>query len=78
MLKPENKDQLAELLKDHVISGKVTLGKALDAGDVATLSAVDHPRLERLQRRLLVPEEFGLRPTHLTALLRVAVESLQH
>jgi uncharacterized surface protein with fasciclin (FAS1) repeats len=37
LLKPENKDQLAELLKDHVISGKVTLGKALDAGEVATL-----------------------------------------
>lgn len=37
LLKPENKDKLAELLKDHVISGKVTLGKALDAGEVATL-----------------------------------------
>jgi len=37
LLKPENKDKLAELLKDHVISGKVTLGKAVDAGEVATL-----------------------------------------
>ena len=37
LLRPENKDELAELLKDHVISGKVTLGKALDAGEVATL-----------------------------------------
>lgn len=37
LLKPENMDKLAELLKDHVISGKVTLGKALDAGEVATL-----------------------------------------
>lgn len=37
LLKPENKDKLAEILKDHVILGKVTLGKALDAGEVATL-----------------------------------------
>lgn len=37
LLKPENKDKLAELLKDHVVLGKVTLGKALDAGEVATL-----------------------------------------
>ncbi len=37
LLKPQNKDKLAELLKDHVVSGKLTLGQALDAGDVATL-----------------------------------------
>jgi uncharacterized surface protein with fasciclin (FAS1) repeats len=37
LLKPQNKEKLAELLKDHVVSGKLTLGKALDAGDVATL-----------------------------------------
>ena len=43
LLKLENKDKLAELLKDHVISGKVTLGEALQAGEAATLQGSSIP-----------------------------------
>ncbi len=37
LLKPENKDKLASILKYHVIAGKVSLAKALEAGEAATL-----------------------------------------
>jgi uncharacterized surface protein with fasciclin (FAS1) repeats len=37
LLKPENKDQLVAILKNHVIAGKVTLVKALDAGSGESL-----------------------------------------
>ena len=43
LLKPENKGKLADLLKDHVISGKVTLGKAIEAGEAATLQGSKIP-----------------------------------
>ncbi len=37
LLKPENREKLASILKYHVIAGKVTLAKALEAGEAATL-----------------------------------------
>lgn len=38
LLKPENKDQLAEILKYHVIAGKVTAQDAVKAGEAKTLA----------------------------------------
>ena len=57
LLKPENKDKLAELLKDHVVSGKVTLGKALDAGEVATVQGSRIPAKFTDGRVLIGPAE---------------------
>ena len=37
LLKPENKSQLVEILKNHVIAGRVTLAKALEARQAASL-----------------------------------------
>ena len=37
LLKPENKQQLADILKYHVIAGRITLAKALEAGECVTL-----------------------------------------
>ncbi len=37
LLKPENKEKLAGILKFHVISGRVSLAKALEAGEATTL-----------------------------------------
>ena len=37
LLKPENREKLARILKYHVIAGKVSLAKALEAGEAATL-----------------------------------------
>jgi hypothetical protein len=37
LLKPENRDQLVAVLKNHVIAGKVTLAKALELGEGTTL-----------------------------------------
>jgi uncharacterized surface protein with fasciclin (FAS1) repeats len=37
LLLPENRDQLAAILKNHVIAGRVTLAKALDAREAASL-----------------------------------------
>ena len=37
LLKPENREKLATILKYHVIAGKVTLAKALEAGEGVTL-----------------------------------------
>ena len=37
LLKPENKQQLADILKYHVIAGRITLAKALEAGEGVTL-----------------------------------------
>ena len=37
LLKPENREQLVAILKNHVIAGKVTLAKALDAREAASL-----------------------------------------
>jgi transforming growth factor-beta-induced protein len=37
LLKPENKDQLASILKYHVVSGRVYSDAALEAGSAATL-----------------------------------------
>jgi uncharacterized surface protein with fasciclin (FAS1) repeats len=37
LLKPENRAKLADILKYHVIAGRVPLAKALEAGEAATL-----------------------------------------
>jgi uncharacterized surface protein with fasciclin (FAS1) repeats len=37
LLKPENRDQLVGILKNHVIAGRVTLAKALEAREAASL-----------------------------------------
>jgi hypothetical protein len=37
LLKPENKQKLAEILKYHVIAGSMTLSGALDVGEGSTL-----------------------------------------
>ena len=37
LLKPENKQKLAEILKYHVIAGRITLAEALEAGESTTL-----------------------------------------
>jgi uncharacterized surface protein with fasciclin (FAS1) repeats len=37
LLKPENREQLAAILKNHVIAGRVTLAKALELGEASTL-----------------------------------------
>jgi uncharacterized surface protein with fasciclin (FAS1) repeats len=37
LLQPENRDQLVEILKNHVIAGRVTLAKALEARDAPSL-----------------------------------------
>jgi uncharacterized surface protein with fasciclin (FAS1) repeats len=37
LLKPENRGQLVEILKNHVIAGRVTLAKALEVRDAPTL-----------------------------------------
>lgn len=37
LLKPENREKLAGILKYHVIAGKVSLAKALEAGEASTL-----------------------------------------
>lgn len=37
LLKPENREKLAGILKYHVIAGKVSLAKALEVGEAATL-----------------------------------------
>lgn len=37
LLKPENREQLVAILKNHVIAGKVTLAKALEAREAASL-----------------------------------------
>lgn len=37
LLKPENKQKLADILKYHVIAGSITLAKALEAGEGVTL-----------------------------------------
>lgn len=38
LLQPENKDKLANILKYHVVAGKVTAQAAVKAGDAATLA----------------------------------------
>lgn len=43
LLLPENKEQLAAILKYHVIEGKVTLAKALEAREAATLEGSKVP-----------------------------------
>ena len=37
LLKPENRGQLVGILKNHVIAGRVSLAKALEAGEATTL-----------------------------------------
>jgi len=37
LLKPENRGQLVDILKNHVIAGRVNLAKALEVRDAATL-----------------------------------------
>ena len=37
LLKPENRDQLVGILKNHVIAGRVTLARALEAREAASL-----------------------------------------
>ncbi len=37
LLRPESRDQLVAILKNHVIAGRVTLAKALDAREAASL-----------------------------------------
>lgn len=37
LLKPENKEKLANILKYHVVAGRVYSGQAVDAGQAATL-----------------------------------------
>ena len=37
LLKPENKEKLAGILRHHVIAGRVSLAEALDAGEETTL-----------------------------------------
>jgi uncharacterized surface protein with fasciclin (FAS1) repeats len=55
LLRPENKDKLAEILKDHVISGNLTLGKALDACEIATLQGSKIPAKFAGERVLIGP-----------------------
>ena len=43
LLKPENKQKLADILKYHVVSGKIMAGDVLKAGDVATLQGSKAP-----------------------------------
>jgi uncharacterized surface protein with fasciclin (FAS1) repeats len=54
-LKPENKDELVQVLKDHVISGNVTLGEALEAGEAATLQGSRIPAKVDSGRVLIGP-----------------------
>ena len=43
LLKPENRGQLVDILKNHVIAGQVSLAKALDAGEATTLQGSKAP-----------------------------------
>lgn len=43
LLEPENRGQLVEILKNHVIAGRVTLAKALEARDAPTLQGSKIP-----------------------------------
>lgn len=43
LLRPENRDQLVAILKNHVIAGRVTLAKALDAREAESLQGSKVP-----------------------------------
>jgi uncharacterized surface protein with fasciclin (FAS1) repeats len=43
LVKPENREQLVAILKNHVISGRVSLAKALEAGEGVTLQGSKIP-----------------------------------
>lgn len=43
LLLPENRDRLVAILKNHVIAGRVTLAKALEVGEAATLQGSKIP-----------------------------------